>query len=183
MTTELDRMRAGEWYDCLDPGLEALRNVARCAIHQHNTLPPRQRGPVAPLLRALLAGVGSDTFIEAPFHCAYGFNITLGDQVYLNAGCTILDSGPVVIGARTMLGPNVQIYCAQHHKNAARRAAGQEIAHAVRIGEDVWIGGAAVLMPGVTIGSGAIIGAGSVVTRDVAAGATVVGNPARPTGN
>lgn len=180
MTTEREKMQAGAWYNCLDPELEALRNTARRAVHQHNTLPPWGRGAMAPLLHALLGKVGNGVFVEAPFHCSYGFNISLGDNVYLNAGATILDSGPVTIGARSMLGPNVQIYCAQHHKDAARRAAGEEIAYPVRIGQDVWIGGGAIIMPGITIGDAAIIGAGSVVTRDVAAGATVVGNPARP---
>ncbi|WP_246449025.1 sugar O-acetyltransferase [Paracoccus amoyensis] len=172
-------MRTGKWYDCLDPELEALRSAARRAVHQHNTLPPWGRGAVAPLLHRLLGQVGEGVFLEAPFHCAYGFNISLGDNVYLNAGCAILDSGSVTIGTRSMLGPNVQIYCAQHHKDAARRAAGEEIAYPVQIGEDVWIGGGAIIMPGTTIGDAAIIGAGSVVTRDVAAGVTVVGNPAR----
>lgn len=180
--TEHDKMQAGQWYNCLDPALDALRNRARRAVHQHNTLPPWGRGAVAPLLQALFGAVGDGVFIEAPFHCSYGFNTRLGDNVYLNAGCTILDSGTVTIGSRSMLGPNVQIYCAQHHKDAARRAAGEEIALPVRIGQDVWIGGGAIIMPGITIGDAAIIGAGSVVTRDVAAGTTVVGNPARPIG-
>ena len=178
--TEREKMQAGAWYNCLDPDLDALRSTARRAVHQHNTLPPWGRGAMAPLLHDLFGSVGHGVFIEAPFHCSYGFNIHLGDQVYLNAGCTILDSGPVTIGARSMLGPNVQIYCAQHHKEASLRAAGQEIARPVRIGADVWIGGGAIIMPGVTVQDAAIIGAGSVVTRDVAAGATVVGNPARP---
>lgn len=100
--------------------------------------------------------------------------------MYLNAGCTILDTAPVHIGARTMLGPGVQIYCPQHHKDRAKRIAGLEMAHPVAIGCDVWIGGGAILLPGVRVGDGAIIGAGSVVTRDVPVGATVVGNPAGP---
>jgi maltose O-acetyltransferase len=127
----------------------------------------------------VLGQVGADVRIEAPFHCAYGFNIHVGDRTFLNAGCTILDTAPVRIGARTLLGPNVQIYCAEHHKDAPLRSAGLEIARPVTIGDDVWIGGGATVLAGVTIGDGAIIGAGAVVTRDVAAGATVVGNPAR----
>jgi maltose O-acetyltransferase len=179
MKTEAQKMRAGEWYCCLDPALEALRITARNAVHSHNTLPPALRGAIAPELAALFSTVGPDCFVEAPFHCAYGHNIHLGASVYLNANCVILDTAPVTIGPGTMLGPAVQIYCAQHHKNPAKRAAGLEIALPVRIGANVWIGGAATLMPGVTIGDGAIIGAGSVVTRDVPAGTTVAGNPAR----
>ena len=119
--------------------------------------------------------------IEAPFHCAYGINITLGDQVYLNAGCTILDCAQVTIGDRCMLGPNVQIYCAEHHHDPVKRSVeGLERALPVRIEAQAWIGGGAILLAGVTIGAGAVVGAGSVVTRDVAPGAIVVGNPARP---
>lgn len=176
--SEREKMAAGEWYTCLDDELEALRVVARAAVHEHNTLPPAERGGIGPALRALMTA--PNAIIEAPFHCAYGMNIELGDRVFLNAGCTILDSAPVRIGARSQLGPNVQIYCAEHHKDAVKRTdAGLEIARPVEIGERVWIGGAAIILAGVTIGDGAIVGAGSVVTRDVPAGATVVGNPAR----
>ena len=172
-------MAAGQWYTCLDSELEALRVVARRAVFEHNTLPPDERGDIGPSLKALLAETGVDSRIEAQFHCAYGFNISLGEEAFLNAGCTILDTAPVRIGVRTLLGPNVQIYCAEHHKDAAERAAGLEIARPVTIGNDVWIGGAAIILGGVQIGDGAIVGAGAVVTRDVPAGVTVVGNPAR----
>lgn len=178
--SEREKMAAGEWYSCLDDELDRLRVLARQAVHSHNTLAPAERGQAAPALIRLFAGFGEGAFIEAPFHCGYGFNITLADRVYLNAGCVILDSAPVMIGAGSMLGPAVQIYCAEHHKDRASRAAGLEVARPVTIGRDVWIGGAAVILAGVSIGDGAIVGAGAVVTRDVPAGATVVGNPARP---
>ncbi|WP_429810766.1 sugar O-acetyltransferase [Ensifer sp. B1-9] len=178
--SERDKMAAGEWYSCLDDELDALRLTAREAVHQHSTMPPTERGNMAPALRALFAAVADDVFIEAPFHCSYGINIHLGARVYLNAGCTILDSGRVTIGEGTMLGPSVQIYCAEHHKDAVLRRQGLEVARPVTIGSDVWIGGGAIILGGVTIGDGAIVGAGSVVTKDVAAAAIVVGNPARP---
>ena len=177
--TELDRMLAGDWYTCIDDELEGLRHAARAAVHEHNTLDPERRGAIAPALRELLGDVGPGVFVEAPFHCAYGFNIRLGDGVYLNAGCTVLDTAPVVVGAGSMLGPGVHIYCAQHHRDVEKRAAGLEIADPVEIGEDVWIGGGAIVLPGVVIGRGAIVGAGSVVVRDVAPGVVVAGNPAR----
>ncbi len=177
--TEREKMAAGEWYTCIDPELEQMRMRARAAVHQHNAAPPQQR-TIGPDLSALFAGVGAGAFIEVPFHCAYGINVTLGKAVYLNAGCTILDTAAVSIGDETMLGPNVQIYCAAHHTDPAKRSAGLEIAKPVVVGSNVWIGGAAIVLPGVTIGDAAIVGAGSVVTRNVAAGATVVGNPARP---
>lgn len=180
MPDNFQRMQSGAWYSCLDDELEALRRTARRAVHQHNHMPPDERGALAPLLRALLAGVGEGAFVEAPFHCSYGFNLTLGDGVYLNAGCVILDSAPVTIGDRSMLGPGVQVYCADHHRDPARRAAGEEIARPVTLEADVWIGGGAILLPGIRIGRGSIVGAGSVVTRDVDAGAVVAGNPARP---
>lgn len=180
--TERQKMAAGQWYTCLDPELDGLRTAARNAVHQHNTMPPDERGAAAPLLRALFAQFAEGVFLEAPFHCGYGFNIRLGASVYVNAGCIILDSAPVTIGDHSMLGPDVQIYCAEHHKDRALRRAGLEIAKPVTIGKEVWIGGSAILLAGVTIGDGAIVGAGSVVTRDVPEGATVVGNPARMVG-
>jgi maltose O-acetyltransferase len=178
--SERDKMEAGAWYTCLDAELAGLRRAAARAGHEHNSLPPNARGDIGPSLKAVLGAVGKDVRIEAPFHCAYGFNIHLGDAVFLNAFCVILDTARVAIDARTMIGPHVQIYCAEHHKDAARRAAGLEIARPVMIGADVWIGGGAIIRAGVTIGDEAIVGAGAVVTRDVPAGATVVGNPARP---
>ncbi|WP_113186943.1 sugar O-acetyltransferase [Ensifer sp. ENS06] len=178
--SERDKMAAGEWYSCLVDELEALRMTARVAVHQHNTMAPIERGNMASALRVLFGAVADDVFIEAPFHCSYGINIHVGARVYLNAGCTILDSGRVAIGAGTMLGPNVQIYCAEHHRDAVLRGQGLEVAKPVTIGADVWIGGGAIILGGVTIGDGAIVGAGSVVTKDVAAGAVVAGNPARP---
>ena len=180
--SEAEKMAAGEWYSCLDPELERMRVQARTAVLVHNTIAVELRGGCAPVLADLFKAIGRDVFIEAPFHCAYGVNIDLGNRVYLNAGCTILDTAPVRIGAGSMLGPNVQIYCAEHHKDLEHRRAGLEIARPITIGTDVWIGGGAILLPGVSVGDGAIIGAGSVVTRDVEAGQTVVGNPARQIG-
>lgn len=180
--SELAKMAAGAWYSCLDDGLEALRQRARDAVHSHNTLAPDARGAMAAQLAGLFAAVGRDVYVEAPFHCSYGMNIHLGDRVYLNAGCTVLDSGRVEIGDDVMIGPGVQIYCAEHHKDAALRKAGLERARPVTIGPGVWIGGGAIVMPGVTIGAAAIVGAGSVVTRDVKPGATVAGSPARVIG-
>ena len=104
-TSERVKMAAGEWYTCLDPELEALRIVARDAVFEHNSLPPRRRGDMGWALKSLLGAAGEGARIEAPFHCAYGFNIFIGDGVFLNAGCTILDSGRVSIGDRSMFGP------------------------------------------------------------------------------
>ncbi|QBF31589.1 sugar O-acetyltransferase [Thalassococcus sp. S3] len=180
--SELEKMQAGEWYTCLDDQLEVLRMHALEATHAHNHLPPSQRRGLSAPLQALFASHGEGCLIEVPFHCSYGMNITLGSGVFLNSGCVILDSAPVTIGDNTLIGPGAQIYCAQHHKVVEQRRAGIEIAYPVAIGQDVWIGGGAIIMPGVTIGDRAIVGAGSVVTRDVPSGATFVGNPARAVG-
>lgn len=177
---EREKMAAGEWYCCIDPELDRLRETARAAVHAHNTMPPAERGPMAPELAEVFGAVGQGVFIEAPFHCAYGFNLFLGDGVYFNAGCVVLDTAPVRVGAGTMFGPAVQIYCADHHRDPALRAKGLERALPVTIGRDVWVGGGAIILPGITIGDRAIVGAGSVVTKDVGADAIVAGNPASP---
>ncbi|OYX43666.1 MAG: maltose acetyltransferase [Rhodobacterales bacterium 32-67-9] len=173
-----DVMVSGEWYSCLDDAYEEMRRAARRACHQHRLMDPDARGACAPMLSDLVT-IGRDCWIEAPFHCSYGINLTLGDRVYLNAGCVVLDSAPVRIGAGSMLGPGVHIYCADHHRDAEKRRAGIERALPVTVGADVWIGGGAILLPGVTVGDGAIIAAGAVVSRDVAAGSRVAGIPAR----
>ncbi len=179
MTSERAKMEAGEWHSCLDAELESLRVAALEAVHEHNHLPPSARRTLSAPLRALFASAGADCIIEAPFHCSYGINIHLEDNVYINAGCVILDSAQVHIGTGTMIGPGAQILCADHHRDPAQRRAGIERALPVRLGVDVWIGAGALVLPGVSIGDRAIVGAGSVVTRDVGADTTVVGNPAR----
>lgn len=175
----LQKMLAGEWYSCLAPDLVEMQARARDAVFLHNTTPPSERGAIGAHLRGLFARFGENSWVEAPFHCAYGVHISLGAKVYLNAGCTILDTAPVRIGDNSLLGPGVQIYCADHHRDVELRRQGLERARPVTLGRDVWVGGSAIILQGVTIGDGAIVGAGSVVTRDVPAGATVAGNPAR----
>lgn len=172
-------MESGAWYSCLDEEYEAMRRIARRACHEHATMDPDVRGDCAPLLAKLIR-MGRGSRIEAPFHCSYGFNIQLGDMAFLNTGCVVLDSAPVSIGADSMLGPGVHIYCADHHRDIEQRRAGIERALPVTIGADVWIGGGAIILPGVSIGDGAIVAAGAVVSRDVAAGTRVAGVPARP---
>jgi len=164
----------------MTPELGALRDAARQACWRHSTMDPARRGACAPELAALFAAMGEGVFIEAPFHAAYGRNLSLGERVYINAGCVVLDTAPVRIGRRTLLGPAVHIYCADHAHGLEERRRGLERALPVSIGEEVWIGGGAILLPGVTVGNGAIVGAGAVVTRDVAPGQRVAGNPARP---
>ncbi|WP_293402864.1 sugar O-acetyltransferase [Phenylobacterium sp.] len=139
-------------------------------------LPMDQRHAV---LAERLAFAGKGATIRPPFHCDYGFNISLGDGAFLNFNCVILDVVAVTIGAKTQIGPGVQILTADHPRDAAERAGGLEFGRPISIGANVWIGGGAIILPGVRIGDDALIGAGAVVTRDVPPGATVVGNPGR----
>jgi maltose O-acetyltransferase len=139
-------------------------------------IPPAERHA---MLRELFASVGEGAFIRPPFHCDYGSNISLGSGVFLNYGCIILDVVEVSIGDMTQIGPAVQILTADHPRDPEQRRQRLEFGRPIRIGANVWVGGGALFMPGVTIGDDAIIGSGAVVTRDVPAGATVVGNPAR----
>lgn len=177
--TEKQKMLAGELYRT-DEELGADQAEAKTWMVRYNAA---LAAPVAErhaLLSERFARVGKGAVVRPPFHCDYGYNISLGDGVFLNFNCVILDVVEVTIGDRTQIGPAVQIYAADHPRDAETRKTGLEFGRPVRIGSDVWIGGSAILLPGVTIGDGAVIGAGSVVTRDVAAGVTVAGNPARP---
>lgn len=123
--------------------------------------------------------MGEGVWIEPPFHCDYGSNIILGDKVYFNFNCVILDCAAVTIGSNVCFGPAVQIYTATHPLNAIERRAGLEFAKSIEIADDVWIGGGAIICPGVRIGARSVIGAGSVVTRDVPADVIAAGNPCR----
>jgi len=172
-------MAGGGWYNCLEPALEAERALTRRAVHQHCTMAPEQRCACAPLLRDRLGACPPSAWIEAPFHASYAFNTYIGQGVYLNAGCVILDTASVHIGDNTMLGPGVHIYTADHHRDPRKRRLGIERGLAVSIGRDVWIGGCVIILPGVTVGDGAILAAGATVTRDVAPGSRVAGVPAR----
>ncbi|GGF54020.1 nodulation protein [Azorhizobium oxalatiphilum] len=179
--TERDRMLAGELYLAADPELVAERRAAADWMARYNALGLSDAERLA-LLRERFASVGEAVELRAPFFCDYGGNIELGDRVFLNFNCVILDVVKVTIGDGTQIGPAVQILTADHPRDAAERASGLEFGKSIVIGRDVWIGGGAIILPGVHVGDNAIIGAGSVVTKDVPRGATVVGNPARQVG-
>ena len=174
--SEREKMLAGELYRPGDPEIQAeLVSTARWLARYNASLPAER----SDLLVERLGAVGANATIRPPFFCDYGFNIRLGADVFLNFNCVILDVVEVVIGDGTQIGPAVQIYAADHPRDPSQRRAGLEFGRPVRIGRNVWIGGGAILLPGITVGDDAIIGAGSVVTRDVSPGATVRGNPAR----
>lgn len=178
--TEKDKMIAGALYRLGDPDLAADRARAQELMRQYNTTIVGEDARRAPVLDALLGARGADCAIRAPFYVDYGYNIHLGRGVFFNYGCVVLDICPVRIGDLTQIGPMVQIYAADHPRDPADRDAGLECGKPVTVGRNVWIGGGAIILPGVTVGDDAIIGAGAVVTRDVAAGTTVVGGAARP---
>jgi maltose O-acetyltransferase len=176
MKSEKDKMLAGEFYDPLDIELTRDRQRARELCLALNMSAPGDTEGRMRLITALF-GTLSDVWIEPPFHCDYGRNITFGRKVFFNFNCVVLDVTSVRIGQHTLFGPAVQIYTAMHPIDADERRRGLEFAKPVTIGNDVWVGGAAVICPGVNIGDRAVIGAGSVVTRDVPADAFAAGNP------
>jgi maltose O-acetyltransferase len=177
--SEKDKMLAGEMYDPAAPELQADLAATHRWLARYNAALDMDPAERHALLAERFAAVGEGAVIRPPFHCDYGYNISLGAGVFLNFNCVILDVVAVTIGERTQIGPAVQILAADHPRDAAGRASGLEFGRPVRIGRNVWIGGGAIILPGVSIGDDALIGAGSVVTRDVPAGVTAFGNPAR----
>jgi maltose O-acetyltransferase len=178
--TEKEKMLAGELYDPADPEIQADQAATKAWLVRYNASLGESPGRRRARLRERFAAVGDGAVVRPPFHCDYGFNISLGANVFLNFNCVILDVVEVAIGDGTQIGPAVQIYSADHPRDLSVRRGGLEFGRPVRIGKNVWMGGGAIILPGITIGDNAIVGAGSVVTRDVPAGATVAGNPARP---
>jgi maltose O-acetyltransferase len=176
--TEKQKMIAGLPYDPYDPVLVADRVRAREILRGLNACAPGDDATRRAFTTELF-GVETGAFLQAPFHCDYGYNIVVGKGFYCNFNCVILDVAPVKIGDHVLLGPAVQIYTATHPLDAAERRRGIEGAKPVTIGNDAWIGGGAIVLPGVSIGDRAVIGAGSVVTKDVPADVIVAGNPAR----
>ncbi len=179
MATEKEKMLAGELYRPSDPEILADLAATQSWLARYNAALGRSTGEQHALLRERFGAVGTGCVIRPPFFCDYGFNIRLGTNVFMNFNCVVLDVVTVEIGDGTQIGPAVQIYAADHPRDPKVRCDGLEFGKPVRIGRNVWIGGGAIILPGITIGDDAVIGAGSVVTRDVATGATVAGKPAR----
>lgn len=177
--TEREKMLAGELYLGWDPELLAARSRARELLREYNQTTNDQQPQRESLLAQLLGAAGPKCWIEPPFYCDYGTYIRLGARVYMNVLCVILDCNLVTIGDDTLLGPGVHIYAATHPLEPHERRKGPEYAYPVAIGSDVWIGGGAIVCPGVSIGQGSTIGAGSVVTKDIPPGVFAAGNPCR----
>ncbi|MGZ8376737.1 MAG: sugar O-acetyltransferase [Gemmatirosa sp.] len=178
MSTEREKMLAGELYDPNDPELVSGRGRARDLCQALNATREGDTDERRRILRDLFAAGGDTVWMQPPFFCDYGTNIALGARVFFNFNCVVLDVCRVRIGDHTLFGPAVQIYTPLHPMDAELRRRA-EYGKPVDIGADVWVGGGAIILPGVRIGDRSVIGAGSVVTRDVPDGVVAVGNPCR----
>jgi maltose O-acetyltransferase len=178
MRSERQKMLAGELYDALDPELVQARERARDLCQELNASREADQQTRRRILTELLGSGGESVWMQPPFYCDYGSNIHLGKRVYFNFNCVVLDVCDVRVGDFTFFGPAVQIYTATHPMDARLRRT-QEFGRPIAIGSDVWVGGGAILCPGVTIGDETVIGAGSVVTRDIPARVFAAGNPCR----
>ena len=177
--TEKQKMLAGELYDSSDEELARERLHARRLTRMFNSTFENEQANRHSLLKQLFGSLPGEAVVEPPFYCDYGYNIHVGERFYANFDCVILDVCPVHIGDNCMLAPGVHIYTATHPLDAEERNSGVEYGKPVRIGNNVWIGGRAVINPGVTVGDNVVIASGAVVTKDVPANAVVGGNPAK----
>jgi maltose O-acetyltransferase len=180
MKSEKKKMLAGELYVAAAPELVAERIRARRLALRLNALDPADEAGYRAVMAELMPNAHPTVYIQPPFYCDYGYNLYAEEYVYMNFNCVVLDVTPVHIGARTMFGPAVQVLTATHPIDAVERAKGPEYGKPIRIGRDCWIGGGAIIQPGVTVGDRCVVGAGAVVTKDVPDDTIVVGNPARP---
>lgn len=177
MKTEKEKMLSGELYNASDEELSRERLKARLLIKELNDSKEDEVNKRAEITKALIPDSGDNLCLQPPFYCDYGSNMKIGNNVFFNFNCVVLDVAQVIIGQRTKMGPNVQIYTATHPMDYKERATGLESGKAISIGEDVWIGGSAIICPGVTIGDRTVIGSGSVVTKDIPSDVFAAGNP------
>lgn len=177
--TQKERMLNELPYKAWLDGLAEEREACKQKVYELNTLPPKERNRIPAMLKELLGKTGETLFIEPPFHCDYGWNIEVGENFFANYNLTILDVGKVTIGKNAQIAPNVSIYTAGHPIHPDSRNSGYEYGIPITIGDNVWIGGSTVILPGVTIGNNVVIGAGSVVSKDIPDNKIAVGNPCR----
>ena len=176
---EKEQMLAGLPYHANLGGLPREREMCQRKLHQYNNLPPDRWPERSNLMRMILGKTGTQIEVLPPFSCDYGYNIEVGENFYANFNLTVLDAAKVTIGDNCFIGPNVGIYTAGHPLKAEHRNEGWEYAKPITIGNSVWIGGSVTILPGVTIGDEAVIGAGSVVTHDIPERVVAAGNPCR----
>jgi maltose O-acetyltransferase len=179
MKTEKEKMVAGELYQASDPELVKERLQARELLHLLNSSPPAEPENRVALLRKLVGKAGKNPWIEVPFYCDYGYNIQMGADCFFNFNCVVLDVCSVQIGDRVFIGPAVQIYTATHPMDAQERGEFWESGKPINIGSDVWIGGGAILCPGVNLGDRVVVAAGAVVTKSFPSDVLIGGNPAK----
>lgn len=178
MITELEKMISGSLYNGSDPEIVALRKKATKLLKVINGSASDEQS-VNNAVANLIGRYSSLPVIVPPFYCDYGSNIQLGKNVYFNFNCVLLDVCPIEIGDDVLFGPNVQVYAAAHPLDWQTRASGLEFGKPISIGNNVWIGGSSVICPGVTIGKKSVVGAGSVITKDIPEGVLAAGNPCR----
>jgi maltose O-acetyltransferase len=179
MKTDWQKMQDCEIYNDFDHDLFLRRIEAKKLFRAYNRTEDEETDKRRDIMQRLFKSVGDNVWIEPDFRCEFGKNITIGNDVYVNFGCVILDCGQVEIGDQVLIGPNVGIYDANHALDADERMAGALMPGRVVIGNRVWIGGGTIVLPNVTIGDDTVIGAGSVVTHDIPSGVVAVGNPCR----
>jgi maltose O-acetyltransferase len=172
-------MLAGQLYDASDPELAGMRRRARALTRAYNATTEDEPAERERLLHELLGRVGARAEIEPPFYCDYGVHLFAGERLYMNFGCVVLDVNEVHLGDNVFLGPGVQLLTATHPLEAQARVQGPELGYAIHIGHNVWLGGGAIVCPGVRIGDDTTIGAGSVVVKDIPSGVLAAGNPCR----
>lgn len=177
--TEWDKMQEHQIYNDFDADLFDLRVEAKKLFKEFNRTSDEEIERRQQIMKKLFKQVGDRVWMEPNFICEFGKNISIGNDVYINFGCTLLDCGQITIGNNTLLGPNVSAYSGNHSLDAEERIAGALIPKPITIGNRVWIGGGSTILSGVTIGDDSVIGAGSVVTRDIPAGVVAAGNPCR----
>jgi len=177
--TEKEKMLSGNLYNAGDSELSLERQKARLLFQKINSLGENNKQERNKLFYELFGKAGKCLWVEPPFYCDYGYNVSVGENVFFNFNCCVLDVMPVKIGNNVLIGPNVQIYTATHPIKAKERATMLEFAKPITIGNDVWIGGGAIICPGVTIGNGVVIGAGAVVTKNISENVFAAGNPAK----
>jgi maltose O-acetyltransferase len=179
MKTEKEKMLASELYRASDPQLAAERTQCRLLLQQFNDSRADEPELRQKILAQLIPTQGKNLWIEPPFYCDYGSHISVGENVYFNFNCVVLDVAPVTIGDSVFIAPNVQIYTATHPLNWYERSQGLEFGEPIAIGSHVWLGGSVIICPGVQIGDRSVIGAGSVVTKDIPPDVLAVGNPCK----
>lgn len=180
MSSEIEKMKAGQWYDAnFDQEIVQMRRRAQDLCFQLNQLSPLETEKRQFVIEELLGYSLSDTEILSPFMCDYGNNITIGDHSFINMNCYFMDGAPITLGSHVFVGPSTGFYTAHHPLNYHYRNQGLEKALPITIGDNVWIGANVNIMPGVTIGSGCVIGSGSIVTKDIPADHLAVGSPCK----